>query len=110
MIESFGEINDFLKAFIPLMQEISANGVKKNKLIASQKEVINKFVGDDIFQKELEILDASVKIREMLIRNYVEGIINHTISGGVSDFFDSGTSYNNALCIACFRSRFHRVL
>ena len=87
MIESFGEINDFLKAFIPLMQEISANGVKKNKLIASQKEVINKFVGDDIFQKELEILDASVKIREMLIRNYVEGIINHFTLGGVADFF-----------------------
>lgn len=87
MIESFGEINDFLKTFIPLMQDISSNGVKKNKLIASGKETINKFVGDDIFQKELEILDASVKIREMLIRNYVEGVISHFILGGVAEFF-----------------------
>ena len=87
MIESFGEINDFLKTFIPLMQDITSSGVKKNKLIAHGKETINKFVGDDIFQKELEILDASVKIREMLIRNYVEGIINHTILGGVAEFF-----------------------
>ncbi len=87
MIESFGEINDFLKTFIPLMQDITSSGVKKNKLIAHGKETINKFVGDDIFQKELEILDASVKIREMLIRNYVEGIINHTVLGGVAEFF-----------------------
>ena len=87
MIESFGEINDLLKSFVPLIQEISANGVKKNKLIASQKEAINKFVGDDIFQKELEILDASVKIREMLIRNYVESTISHFILGGAAEFF-----------------------
>lgn len=87
MIESFGEINDFLKTFIPLMEDIASNGVKKNKLIAYGKETINKFVGDDIFQKEIEILEASVKIREMLIRNYVEGIINHTVLGGVADFF-----------------------
>ena len=87
MIESFGEINDFFETFIPLMHNITSNGVKKNRLIASQKETMNKFIGDDIFQKEIEMLDASVKIREMLIRNYVEGIINHTISGGVSDFF-----------------------
>ena len=87
MIESFGEINDFLKAFIPLMQDISGNGVKKNKLIANQKETINKFVGDDIFQKEIEMLDASIKIREMLIRNYVEGVISHFILGGVAEFF-----------------------
>lgn len=87
MIESFGEINDSLKTFVPLMRDIAENGVKKNKLIASQKETINRFVGDDIFLKELEILDASVKIREMLIRNYVEGIINHTVLGGVAEFF-----------------------
>lgn len=87
MVESFGEINDFLKTFIPLMQDITSSGVKKNKLIAYEKETINKFVGDDIFQKEIEILDASVKIREMLIRNYVEGIINHTVLGGVAEFF-----------------------
>ncbi len=87
MVESFGEINDFLKGFVPLMQEISASGVKKNRLIASQKEAINKFVGDDIFQKDVEILDATVKIREMLIRNYVEGIINHFTLGGTAEFF-----------------------
>ncbi|MBE6748076.1 MAG: hypothetical protein E7557_02475 [Ruminococcaceae bacterium] len=87
MIQSFGEINDLFKAFIPLMHDISGNGVKKNKLIAGQKEAINKFVGDDIFQKEIEMLDASVKIREMLIRNYVEGVISHSVLGGVSDFY-----------------------
>ncbi|MBO5856768.1 MAG: hypothetical protein J6Q87_00800 [Clostridia bacterium] len=87
MIETFGEINDFLKTFIPLMEDITSSGVKKNKLIAYGKDTINKFVGDDIFQKDLEILEASVKIREMLIRNYVEGIINHTVLGGVAEFF-----------------------
>ncbi|MBE6751280.1 MAG: hypothetical protein E7556_02010 [Ruminococcaceae bacterium] len=87
MVESFGEINDFLKTFIPLMHDITSNGVKKNRLITSQKETINKFIGDDIFQKEIEMLDASVKIREMLIRNYVEGIISHTVLGGVAEFF-----------------------
>ncbi len=87
MVESFGEINGFFETFIPLMHDITSNGVKKNRLIASQKETMNKFIGDDIFQKEIEMLDASVRIREMLIRNYVEGIISHTVLGGVAEFF-----------------------
>ena len=86
LIQAFAEINDFFKTFIPLMDDISQNGVKKNKLIAAQKDAISKFVGDDIFQREIEILEASLKIRDMLIKNYFESVISHFISGGAAEF------------------------
>ena len=88
MIQSFGEINDLFKTLVPALEDISATGIKKNKLIALQKDAINKFVDDDIFKKEIEIIDASLKIREMLIRNYVEAVISHIVSGGVAEFYN----------------------
>lgn len=88
MIQSFGEINDLFKTLIPALQDITETGVKKNKLIASQKDAINRFVDDDIFKKEIEMIDASLKIREMLIRNYMESVISHVILGGLSDFYN----------------------
>ena len=86
LIQAFAEINDFFKTFIPLMDDVSQNGVKKNKLIAAQKDAISKFVGDDIFQREIEILEASLKIRDMLIKNYLESVISHFILGGAAEF------------------------
>lgn len=88
MIQAFGEINDLFKTFIPKMEEISETGTLKNNLIESQKEAINKFVNDDIFKREIEMLDASLKIREMLIRNFVEAVISRVILGGLSDFYN----------------------
>lgn len=89
MIQAFGEINDLLKRLIPKLQEISETGTLKNNLILNQQETINKFVNDDIFKKEIEMLDASLKIRDMLIRNFQESVISHVILGGVSDFFNN---------------------
>ena len=89
MIQAFGEINDLLKRLIPKLQEISETGTMKNNLILNQQETINKFVNDDIFKKEIEMLDASLKIRDMLIRNFQESVISHVILGGVSDFFNN---------------------
>ena len=88
MVQAFGEINDLFKKLLPALTDISENGVKKNRLIDSQKSCINTFVNDDIFKKEIEILDASLRIRDMLIRNYTESVISHTILGGVSDFYN----------------------
>ena len=89
MIQAFGEINDLLKRFIPELTEISNTGTIKNNLILNQKETINKFVNDDIFKREIEMLDASLKIRDMLIRNFSESVLSHVILGGVSDFFNN---------------------
>lgn len=89
MIQAFGEINDLLKKLIPKLQEISETGTMKNNLILNQQETINKFVNDDIFKREIEMLDASLKIRDMLIRNFQESVISHVILGGVSDFFNN---------------------
>ena len=89
MIQSFGEINDLFKRVVPKLSEISNTGTVKNNLILNQKETINKFVNDDIFKREIEMMDASLKIRDMLIRNFQESIINHVILGGVSDFFNN---------------------
>ncbi|MBR6552092.1 MAG: hypothetical protein IKT89_04535 [Clostridia bacterium] len=89
MIQSFGEINDLFKRLAPKLTEISNTGTQKNNLISNQKETINKFVNDDIFKREIEMMDASLKIRDMLIRNFQESIINHIILGGVSNFFNN---------------------
>jgi len=89
MIQAFGEINDLFKRLIPKLQEISETGTLKNNLILNQQETINKFVNDDIFKREIEMLDASLKIRDMLIRNFQESVISHVILGGVSDFFNN---------------------
>lgn len=88
MVETFGEINSFIEWFAPLMKEITSNGIMKNKLIASQKDRIKAFVGDDIFEKEIEFFDATARIRDMLLRNYVESIISHTVLGGVASFYN----------------------
>lgn len=87
IIEAFGEINDLFKKIVPTLTEIAKNGVQKNKLIDSQKQLINKFVTDDIFKPELEIMDAQIKIRNMLIRNFMETEISHAVVGSVSEFF-----------------------
>ena len=89
MIQAFGEINDLFKRLIPKLQEFSETGTIKNNLILNQQETINKFVNDDIFKREIEMLDASLKIRDMLIRNFQESVISHVILGGVSDFFNN---------------------
>lgn len=89
MLQAFGEINDLFKRLVPMLREISETGTIKNSLISNQKETINKFVGDDIFKREIEMLDASLKIRDMLIRNFLESVISHVILGGVSDFFNN---------------------
>ncbi len=89
MIQAFGEINDLFKRLIPKLQEISETGTMKNNLILNQQETINKFVNDDIFKREIEMMDASLKIRDMLIRNFQESVISHVILGGVSDFFNN---------------------
>ncbi len=89
MIQAFGEINDLFKKLVPELHEISETGTIKNNLILNQQETINKFVNDDIFKREIEMLDASLKIRDMLIRNFQESVISHVILGGVSDFFNN---------------------
>ena len=89
MIQAFGEINDLLKKLVPELKEISETGTMKNNLILNQQETINRFVNDDIFKREIEMLDASIKIRDMLIRNFQESVISHAILGGVSDFFNN---------------------
>ena len=89
MIQAFGEINDLLKKLVPELKEISETGTMKNNLILNQQETINRFVNDDIFKREIEMLDASIKIRDMLIRNFQESVISHVILGGVSDFFNN---------------------
>jgi hypothetical protein len=89
MIQAFGEINDLFKRLIPKLHEISETGTIKNNLILNQQETINKFVNDDIFKREIEMMDASLRIRDMLIRNFQESVISHVILGGVSDFFNN---------------------
>ncbi len=115
LIESFGEINElFKKTLIPLLTEISKNGTKKNLLINSQKETINFFIEDNIFQEELEIFEATAKIKDLLIRNFIETNIAHVTTGGISEFFNGNkksavkkltklkkrTSYENMLLAA----------
>ena len=89
MIQAFGEINDLFKTLVPELHEISETGTMKNNLILNQQETINKFVNDDIFKREIEMMDASLKIRDMLIRNFQESVMSHVILGGVSDFFNN---------------------
>ena len=88
LIESFGEINSFFESFIPLMQDVAKNGTKKNKLIAMQEENVKRNTGDDVFDRDAEIFEITVKLRDMLLRNYLEGIINRFVLGGVADFYN----------------------
>lgn len=88
IIESFAEINAFFDDFLPLMQDIAKNGTKKNKLIASQEEAIKRVTGDDVFDRDNEIFEITAKLRDMLLRNYLEGIISRFVLGGVADFYN----------------------
>ena len=88
IIESFSEIIAFFDDFLPLMQDVAKNGTKKNKLIASQEEAIKRVTGDDVFDRDTEIFDITVKLRDMLLRNYLEGIISRFVLGGVADFYN----------------------
>ncbi len=92
LIEAFGEINDcFKNILLPLLNDISSDGTKKNSLINSQKEFINSFVEDNIFQDELEIFEATARIRDLLIRNFTETNISRVTIGGISEFFKGNT-------------------
>ncbi len=87
----FSEIEALLEALLPKLSDIAGNGVEKNKLIDTQKQKINSYFGDNIFDAAQFLNDSADKILSMMFYNFFQHQIDIYVIGSAALFFDGKT-------------------
>ncbi len=83
----FDELEDLLKRIIPILCELLENGVTKNNLIASQKESINKYFGDNVLENSEALGARADTLINMMLNNFYRAQIESAIIGAQAVFF-----------------------
>ncbi len=88
MKKCFLELTEVLKRICPLFSRFLEDGVNKNRLISSQKESINKYFGDSVFESGEMLGGAADKIIAMMLQNFYEAEIEAAVVGTQSYFYN----------------------
>ncbi len=91
MDKCFEELKVILKATATDLTALLADGVTKNKLIAAQKQNINTYFGDDIFESSEMIGGAADKILSLMLQNFYEAEIETAVIGAQAVFYSGNT-------------------
>jgi len=87
----FSEIEKLSESLLPKLSEIACNGVERNKLIDRQKQKINSYFGDNIFDAAQFLNDSADKILSMMFYNFFQHQIDIYVIGSAALFFEGKT-------------------
>lgn len=85
MKDCFREIHKLLENLIPSLCKLAENGIQQNRLIAQQKQKINEYFRNDIF--EAARLDGGEKLFAFLMQNFLQFQIDTYTIGSPALFF-----------------------
>lgn len=88
MENCFDELTELLKRITPLLSQLLEDGISKNKLITSQKDCINKYFGDSVFESGEMLGGVADKIIAMMLQNFYEAQIEAAVVGTQSYFYN----------------------
>ncbi len=87
MKQCFDELTTLFARIAPLLSELLEDGVTKNKIIAAQKDSIDKYFGDSIFESGEMLGGAADKLISMMLQNFYEAQIEAAVVGTQSYFY-----------------------
>lgn len=82
------ELTEVLKKICPVLSEFLEDGICKNKLISSQKDCINRYFGDAVFESSEMLGGAADKIIAMMLQNFYEAEIESAVIGTQAYFYN----------------------
>lgn len=82
------ELTQLLKRIAPLLSQFLQDGINKNKLLAAQKESINKYFGDSVFESGEMLGGAADNLIAMMLQNFYEAEIEAAVVGTQSYFYN----------------------
>ncbi len=88
MTDCFIELTSILKKTVPLLIELLANGITKNRILSSQKDNINRYFGDTVLESAEMIGGAADKILSMMLQNFYEAQIESAVIGAQALFYN----------------------
>ena len=88
MKRCIGEIAEVVSKNAPVLTEILSNGITKNKLIITQKSIIDNYFGDSVFESSEMLGGAGDKIIGMMLQNFYEAEIESAVVGTQSYFYN----------------------
>lgn len=82
------EISAVISKNAPILTELLSDGISKNKLISTQKNVIDNYFGDSVFESGEMLGGAGDKIIGMMLQNFYEAEIESAVVGTQSYFYN----------------------
>ncbi len=86
MRNCFKEIKELLTTLLPEVEQLCEDGVKKNALIALQKEKLNQYFGENFIENSEMVNDKMRKIISMMLFNFFQYQIESAVVGGQALF------------------------
>lgn len=91
MKNCFKEIEEVLRETAPKLKQLLDDGVTKNRIIRTQKDNINNYFGDSIFESGELLGGAADKVIAMMLENFFEAEVECAVVGAQSYFFNGNT-------------------
>jgi hypothetical protein len=85
------DLSGILQETTTSLKELLKDGISKNKLIASQKDNINHYFGDNILESGEMLGGSADKIIAMMLENFYEAEIEAAVVGTQSYFYNGDT-------------------
>lgn len=91
MKNCFKELEEILGETAPRLTQHLADGVTKNRILSTQKDNINKYFGDSIFESGEILGSAADKVIAMMLENFYEAEIECAVVGSQALFYNGNT-------------------